>query len=294
MTTETRFHRAAVVVLTAALIATLSVALTGGDRAGAVEGPVDVVYVATGRNFPDALAGATLAATAGAPMLTVEPDLPLPPTTVAALQSLDPDRIVILGGPVAVGDAVRGALADFARSGSVTRIEGSDRHDTAAQIAEALPDKVHDSNLLDGRDATELGRVDAIRRPGLTTTDLTGQGVVLQRTVSAPRDGFLLLTAQMVMINTSGGDDLIGVLTVDDPGPIDVGNIEDTAAVGLVRPHDTNGGGTLAMTSTVPVTAGDHVIRMHALHGAVSGTMRHGLETLNAVFVPFGDADVTS
>src|SRR5690606_17261029 len=131
--------------------------------------------------------------------------------------------------PGAVSDAVRGALADYARSGSVTRIEGLDRHATAAAIADALPDKVHDADKLDGLDATALGRVDSTRRVGLATTDLTGQGVVLERTVSAPRRGYLLITAQMVMINTSGGDDLLGALTVNDPGPIDVGNIDETA-----------------------------------------------------------------
>ena len=158
MTAELRFHRITTVLLTAALLATLTVALTGGQPAEAIDGPVEVVYVATGRNFPDALAGSTLAATAGAPLLTVEPNLPLPDTTITALQSLDPDRIVVLGGPVAVSDAVVGALADYARSGSVTRIEGTDRHDTAAQIADALPDKVHDADRLDGLDSSAFLR----------------------------------------------------------------------------------------------------------------------------------------
>ena len=156
MSTEVRLHRTLTVLLAVALLATLSVALTGGHRADAVEGPVDVVYVTTGRNFPDALAGGTLAATTGAPMLTVEPQLPIPPATVTALESLDPDRIVIFGGPVAVSDAVKDALGDHARSGSVTRIEGGDRHDTAAQIADALPNKVHDADRLDGLDSTDF------------------------------------------------------------------------------------------------------------------------------------------
>ncbi len=160
MITEVRFHRAATVLLTAALLATLTVALTGGNRADAVEGPVEVVYVATGQNFPDALAGANLAATVGAPMLTVNTDLPIPDATITALDALDPNQIIILGGPVAVSDAVKGALGDYARSGAVTRIEGGDRHETAAQIADALPDKVHDADKLDGLDSSDLVTVD--------------------------------------------------------------------------------------------------------------------------------------
>lgn len=174
--TEVRLHRVLTVLLTAALLATLTVALTGGQRADAVDGPVDVVYVATGRNFPDALAGANLAATVGAPLLTVEPDLPIPDTTLTALQSLDPDRIIVLGGPAAVSDAVVDALAAHARSGSVTRIEGTDRHDTAAAIADALPDRVHDADTLDGLDSSAFLRsnatIDADTLAGTSHADL--------------------------------------------------------------------------------------------------------------------------
>ena len=151
-------YRLMVVLLTAALLATLTVALTGGDRAEAIDGPVDVVYVATGRNFPDALAGSTLAGALGAPLLTVEPNPPLPQATIDALTALDPDRIVVFGGPGAVSDGVVGALTAYARSGSVTRIAGDNRHDTAQAIADALPTKVHDSDLLDGLDSADFLR----------------------------------------------------------------------------------------------------------------------------------------
>ncbi len=151
-------YRLMVVLLTAALLATLTVALTGGDRAEAVDGPVDVVYVATGRNFPDALAGSTLAGALGAPLLTVEPNPPLPQATVDALTALDPDRIIVFGGPGAVSDGVVDALTAYARSGSVTRIAGDNRHDTAGAIADALPSKVHDSDLLDGLDSSDFLR----------------------------------------------------------------------------------------------------------------------------------------
>lgn len=173
MTAELRFHRMTTVLLITALLATLTVALTGGQPAGAVDGPVDLVYVATGRNFPDALAGANLAATVGAPMLTVEPDLPVPDATVTALRALDPDRIVVFGGPAAVSQAVRGALVEFARSGSVTRIEGFDRHATAAAIADALPGKVHDADRIDGLDSSAFLRTS--ERDRLETTVYEGE-----------------------------------------------------------------------------------------------------------------------
>ena len=117
-----------------------------------------VVYVATGRNFPDALAGSTLAGALGAPLLTVEPNPPLPQATIDALTALDPDRIVIFGGPGAVSAEVLEALIPYTRSQSVTRIAGDNRHDTARAIADALPTKVHDSDLLDGLDSTDFLR----------------------------------------------------------------------------------------------------------------------------------------
>lgn len=156
MTTVNR-HRLLNVLLAALLALTASVAMSGGQPSDAVEGPVDVVYVASGRNFPDALVGGGLAVSMGAPMLTVEPSR-IPDATATALTSLDPDRIIVLGGPGAVSDDVATALAAYARSGVVERIEGADRHGTAAAIADALPDKVADADHLDGLDSTDFIR----------------------------------------------------------------------------------------------------------------------------------------
>ncbi len=150
-------HRLLNVLLAAMLVLVGSVALSGGQPGDAVEGPVDVVYVASGRNFPDALVGGGLAVSMGAPMLTVEPSR-IPDATATALTALDPDRIIVLGGPGAVSDDVIDALRTYARSGLVERIEGADRHGTAAAIAAALPDKVTDADHLDGLDSTDFLR----------------------------------------------------------------------------------------------------------------------------------------
>lgn len=90
-----------------------------------------VVYVATGRNFPDALTGAVAAGVGDAPILLVERDA-VPAATAAALDELAPSRIVVLGGPTAVSDAVEATLATRA---PVTRVSGDDRFDTAAMVS---------------------------------------------------------------------------------------------------------------------------------------------------------------
>jgi len=112
--------------------------LAGADRfatAAAISAEVfdpgvDTVYVATGANFPDALAGAAAAGREGAPLLLVGTDIAAP--TAAELARLDPDRIVVLGGEVAVPAQVEAALAQTA---PVERLAGDDRYATAAAVA---------------------------------------------------------------------------------------------------------------------------------------------------------------
>jgi type VII secretion-associated serine protease mycosin len=94
---------------------------------------VPVAYVATGINFPDALAGAPAARTLGGPILLAE-KWALPDVTKAELARLKPGRIVVLGGLNAVAEQVLAALDPYT-SGSVTRVAGADRYATAAQIS---------------------------------------------------------------------------------------------------------------------------------------------------------------
>jgi len=113
--------------------------LAGADRyatAAAVSAStfasgVPVAYVATGANFPDALAAGPAAARSGGPVLLTTPTS-LPDVTAAELGRLRPQRIVVLGGLGAVSDAVLARLAGYATSGQVTRIAGADRYATAA------------------------------------------------------------------------------------------------------------------------------------------------------------------
>lgn len=94
------------------------------------------VYVATGADYPDALAGAAAAAAVGAPVLLVAPD-DLPSATAIELRRLAPQRIVVLGGPSAVSAEVERELALYAPT--ITRIAGSDRFDTSAAVSRATP-----------------------------------------------------------------------------------------------------------------------------------------------------------
>ncbi|MGZ3586465.1 MAG: cell wall-binding repeat-containing protein [Candidatus Limnocylindrales bacterium] len=97
---------------------------------------VPVVYVATGLNFADALAGSAAAAHVGVPVLLV--NLGLPAATATELARLKPGRIVVLGGPGAVPDAVKAKLVPYATSGRVDRVWGSDRYATAVALSRSV------------------------------------------------------------------------------------------------------------------------------------------------------------
>ena len=96
---------------------------------------VPVAYVATGLNYPDALAGGPAAGLAGGPVLLTNPG-DLPQVTRDELTRLRPGRIVILGGTGAVSGRVAGQL-DALTAGPVERIAGPDRYATAVAVSSA-------------------------------------------------------------------------------------------------------------------------------------------------------------
>lgn len=98
----------------------------------AFDAGVPIAYVATGRDFPDALAAAAAAGAQGGPVLLSEKDS-LPAATRNALISLQPEEIVVVGGTNAIGTAVEAELATLA---STRRVAGTNRYDTAAKLAD--------------------------------------------------------------------------------------------------------------------------------------------------------------
>ena len=104
-----------------------AVALSAGAPTGGT------VYVATGQGFADALAGGPAAATANAAVLLVTRDT-VPSVTTQRLQALAPRRIVVLGGPAAVSDAVLAQLDVLATDGA-SRVAGENRYATAAAVS---------------------------------------------------------------------------------------------------------------------------------------------------------------
>lgn len=92
------------------------------------------VYLATGRSFPDALAGAAAAGRDGAPVL-LAPGTTLPTSVAAELARLRPARVVLLGGATALSSSVASQVSTAVPVATVSRLQGADRYATAASVA---------------------------------------------------------------------------------------------------------------------------------------------------------------
>lgn len=116
------------------------------------------VFLATGGRFPDALAGAPVAASLDAPVLLATSDS-LPETTTAELQRLQPESVTVLGGPGAISDDVL-ELIEETVGADTHRIAGNDRFGTAIAASQFLTDQAETVSA--AYVATGVGWADAL------------------------------------------------------------------------------------------------------------------------------------
>ena len=189
----------------------------GSDRYGTAaavsatyEPGVDVVFLATGLDYPDALTGSALAGSLDAPVLLTRHG-GLPSATRAELERLAPERVVVLGGPVAVSDAVL-VEAGLLTGAPVQRVSGTNRYGTAAAVAAEFgtaervfvatganyPDALSAAARAGALDSpvllvrrTEIPSATAAALDGLAPSQITvlgGEGAVDQSVVNELRD----------------------------------------------------------------------------------------------------------
>lgn len=91
------------------------------------------ITVASGTNFPDALAAGPVAAAFGTPFLLVPADGALPLTLSTELTRLNPWKVFIAGGTAAVSSFVERELTG--NGALIDRTAGQDRYETAAKLA---------------------------------------------------------------------------------------------------------------------------------------------------------------
>jgi len=114
-----------------------AVGFTVGDTESAGAGSTtEVVYIATGDNFPDALGAGAVAGVNAGPVLLVQQNA-IPAPILAELNRLQPEKIIIVGGTGVISDSVKSALESLGFGPTVERIAGADRYATAAALSEA-------------------------------------------------------------------------------------------------------------------------------------------------------------
>jgi putative cell wall-binding protein len=138
--------------------------ISGADRfatAAAVAeefAEADVVFVANGRNYPDALSAAPAAAFLAAPLLLTERDS-LPGVIAEQIQRLGPDRIVVVGGTGVISTSVASQLEALLPGTQVDRLGGADRYETSRVVT---ADAFGDTGAADAFIATGTNFPDAL------------------------------------------------------------------------------------------------------------------------------------
>lgn len=94
------------------------------------------LFIASGENFPDALAAGAAAGRLGAPVLLTK-QASLPERVEQEIRRLNPAEIVVVGGENAISRDV--FLAVVAINSHAKRVAGADRYATAASLADLVP-----------------------------------------------------------------------------------------------------------------------------------------------------------
>jgi putative cell wall-binding protein len=107
------------------------------------------VVIASGADFPDALSAGAMAAKVGGPVLLVPNDGALPASVANELQRLQPQIIIIVGGPKAISPTVLSQVQNY---GSMTVDRGVDRFATSAEVSKRNFPSSSKVFLVTGRD----------------------------------------------------------------------------------------------------------------------------------------------
>ena len=108
---------------------------TSRDLITRFAGPNSTIYLATGRNYPDALAAAAAAGSEGAPVLLVDGSISaLSAASLALIAARAVDSVFIAGGTSVVSTGIEQQLVGLGYT--VKRLAGLDRYGTAVAINE--------------------------------------------------------------------------------------------------------------------------------------------------------------
>lgn len=171
---------------------------------GGVDAPVDTVFVANGLDFPDALGAGPVASGLG-PLLLVPPSGTVPAVVKNELARIQPMTIVVFGGTGAVSAGVASQLAAY---GTVERVAGANRYDTAAEAALVNDELWGEEGLSTVVLASGEGFADALAGGGAAAN--TQGSLMLTRRSSLPAETLAALqTIQPPTVIVLGGTGVV-------------------------------------------------------------------------------------
>lgn len=118
---------------------TAALSALAGDAVGELDFADRTAILATGEKFPDAISAGPLAVGGEFPLLLTARDS-LPPTTGGALNQLQVDKVLVIGGDAAVSPSVRQELSGLGYDVEV--LAGSNRLATATEVARFALDRL--------------------------------------------------------------------------------------------------------------------------------------------------------
>lgn len=237
-----------------------------------------VVYVASGENYPDALAVAPVAASDGAALLLVGRNS-IPVEIAAELTRLNPTHIVVIGGTGAISEAVFGTLTGYAGEGGITRLGGLDRYETARitvrdHWTDGSAGLVYVASGQNFPDALSAGA--AAGSQGAPVITLNGSGTHLDAATAA-------------LITSLGATEIVvvgGVAVVSD------GILNDLTAIsGVTTVRRLAGSDRYATSAAINADAFSSASRVYLASGenfpdALAGTVRAGIDNAPLYIVP--------
>lgn len=246
--------------------------MRGGPIADAgVTGPTtEVVYIATGEQFPDALAAAANASLGIGPVLLVRHDS-IPQATLDELNRLQPARIVIMGETEAISAGVQAQLVALAFSPEVTRIGGPTRYETAAELSAAF---YPTSGLYPRAGGAEADAA----TPGTGAAE-----TLLIVTVEAPAPGILLIDANVGFERDAAGavEDVECALRLSEETDPIASSVRSVTS----SPEEN---GLCATLGSLNVAEGTHTIQLRVAASADIDLVGRALTVLWVPFDAFG------
>ncbi len=150
-----------------------------------------VAYLASGLDFPDALAAAPVAAAEDGRLLLVRPE-EIPPPVAAELRRVAPREVVLVGSTATLSAQLEAAVRGLLPGTPVTRIGGSDRVETSLLLLDRLRQSKPVASVwvvsgLGFADALTAGAVAARLGHGLILA--TGDGARLSQLLASRMSG---------------------------------------------------------------------------------------------------------